>query len=162
MRNNSSKTSLFLMELIIAILFFSLASAVCIQLFVRSHIISNKSVELNYGVLWAQNTAELFYGCNGNAEQMAALLINSDVQNNGNKQVLTLYFDEDFHSLSSDQQLKDSSDTAVYRLTADILKDSGLMICNIIVENLENSQNIQPIYNLEVSLFPDKEASYEQ
>ena len=34
---NRSKTSLFLMELIIAILFFSLSCAVCIQLFFKAH-----------------------------------------------------------------------------------------------------------------------------
>lgn len=171
MRNNSSKTSLFLMELIIAILFFSLASAICIQLFVRSHIVSNESVELNYSVLWAQNTAELFYGCNGDAGQMAsllenekqtsALLENDDAQNHGAKQTLTLFFDRDFHSLNADQLLAASCDPAVYRLKADISKDSDLMTCNITVENLENTQEISPIYTLEVTLFPDKEVSYE-
>lgn len=162
MQNNSSKTGLFLMELIIAILFFSLASAVCIQLFVQSHIVSRQSVELNYGVLWAQNTAELFYGCNGNAEQMAALLENSDIQNNGNRHTLTLLFDRDFHSLDQEQQIKNSPDTAVYRLKADISEDSELMTCNIIVENVEDPQELQSIYSLEVSLFPDKEGSHEQ
>ena len=162
MQSSSSRTSLFLMELIIAILFFSLAGAVCIQLFVRAHIISGKSVELNYSVLWAQNTAELFYGCNGDTEQMAALLENSEVSDHGNGQTLTLLFDQDFHTLKSDPNIKDSADSTLYRLKADISKASELMTCNIIVENLENSQNIQPIYTLEVSLFPDKEASYEQ
>lgn len=162
MQSSSSKTSLFLMELIIAILFFSLASVICIQLFVRSHVISTKSVELNYSVLWAQNVAELFYGCDGSAEQMAAILENSGFQNDGNKQILTLLFDENFHSLTANPQFEESSDAAVYKLKADISKDSGLMTCNIIVENLENSQELQPIYTLEVSLFPDKEASYEQ
>lgn len=162
MRRSSSKTSLFLMELIIAILFFSLAAAVCIQLFVRSHIISNKSVELNYGVLWAQNTAELFYGCNGDAEQMAALLENSDIQSNGGSQIITLLFDKDFHSLSQKQQAKEFSDSSAYRLKADISKNSGLMTCSIIVENLENSKEAQPVYALELSLYPEKEVSHAQ
>ena len=162
MQSSSSRTSLFLMELIIAILFFSLAGAVCIQLFVRAHIISGKSVELNYSVLWAQNTAELFYGCNGDTEQMAALLENSEVSDHGNGQTLTLLFDQDFHTLKSDPNIKDSADSALYRLKADISKASELMTFNIIVENLESSKEPQTVYTLELSLFPDKEASHEQ
>ena len=42
-----SRSSLFLMEMIIAILFFSLASAVCIQLFARSHLLSTQTVNQN-------------------------------------------------------------------------------------------------------------------
>ena len=50
MRKNSS-SSLFLMELIIAILFFSLASTVCIQLFVKAHLLTEKSVNINQSIL---------------------------------------------------------------------------------------------------------------
>lgn len=38
-----SKTGLFLMELIIGILFFSLASAICIQIFVKAETMNNES-----------------------------------------------------------------------------------------------------------------------
>lgn len=40
-----SQSSLFLMELIVAILFFALASAICMQLFVQAKIINNQSIE---------------------------------------------------------------------------------------------------------------------
>ena len=63
--NTSSRSGLFLMELIISILFFSLASAVCVKLFVSSHTISKDSVELNHSLEWCQNVAEAFYGSNG-------------------------------------------------------------------------------------------------
>ena len=53
MRKNSS-SSLFLMELIIAILFFSLASTVCIQLFVKAHLLTEKSVNINQSILWTR------------------------------------------------------------------------------------------------------------
>ena len=43
----AKRSSLFLLELIIAILFFSLTSAVCVQIFVRAHLISRQTQELN-------------------------------------------------------------------------------------------------------------------
>ncbi len=53
-------SSLFLMELILAILFFSVASAVCVQIFVRSHVMSRQSEVLNHAVTVCTNTAETF------------------------------------------------------------------------------------------------------
>lgn len=60
-----SKSSLFLMELIVVILFFSLASTVCIQLFVKSHLLGKDTEALNNSVLQAQNLAEVFLGYQG-------------------------------------------------------------------------------------------------
>ena len=40
----AKRSSLFLLELIIAILFFSLTSAVCVQIFVRAHLISRQKI----------------------------------------------------------------------------------------------------------------------
>ena len=61
----SSKSSLFLMELIISILFFSIASAVCIQLFVKAHLLNVRTQEKNETVVWVQNLAELWDSCDG-------------------------------------------------------------------------------------------------
>ena len=56
-----SKSSLFLMELIIVIFFFALTSAVCLQVFVKAHETSRDTKNINYAVLWADNASELFY-----------------------------------------------------------------------------------------------------
>lgn len=58
----SSKSSLFLMELIIAILFFALASAVCIQLFVKAHLLGETTTEENKALLMCQNFSEIYLG----------------------------------------------------------------------------------------------------
>lgn len=58
----TSKSSLFLMELIIAILFFAMASAVCIQLFVKSHLLGNTTAEENHALLLCQNLSEIYLG----------------------------------------------------------------------------------------------------
>lgn len=60
-----SRSSLFLMELIIAILFFSLASAVCIRLFVKSHLVSESTVNQNHAITHAQNMAEVWLSVDG-------------------------------------------------------------------------------------------------
>ncbi len=72
-RRSSSKISLFLMELIIAILFFSLASAVCVRLFTSAHILSEDSINLSNAVTWSQNLAEAFYGSKGQLKEMEKL-----------------------------------------------------------------------------------------
>ena len=45
---NSSKSSLFLIELIIAILFFSIGSAVCVRAFVKAHSLSTDAKDLSF------------------------------------------------------------------------------------------------------------------
>lgn len=61
----TSKSSLFLMELIISILFFSIASAVCIQLFVKAHVLNTRTQDQNQMVVWSQNLAELWRAYDG-------------------------------------------------------------------------------------------------
>ena len=48
-RTPAKRSSLFLLELMIAILFFCLASAVCVQIFVKAHTTSRETQELNTG-----------------------------------------------------------------------------------------------------------------
>ena len=46
--NNTS--SLFLLELILAVLFFFVASALCIQIFTKAHLMSQDARDLNFAV----------------------------------------------------------------------------------------------------------------
>ena len=68
MRN--SRASLFLMELMISILFFSLSSAVCIQLFVKAHTINEKTEDKSNAILIAQDISEYFHHADGDKEQI--------------------------------------------------------------------------------------------
>ncbi len=166
MKNNaSSRSGLFLMELIISILFFSLAGAVCVKLFVNSHIISKNSVELNHALEWSQNVAEVFYGCNGDIEEMAALFQNqnqncylydaSDSPSDASE--LYLLFDVDFSPCVSYQ----NSGMIFYFVSATVEQKDQLLYCNIKVcdNDPENSQlqARELIYELTVSLYPQKE-----
>ena len=58
-RSRAQSSSLFLMELILAILFFSITSAVCVQFFVKSHLLSRSSDALNYAANECASVAEL-------------------------------------------------------------------------------------------------------
>lgn len=78
-----SKSSLFLMELIIALLFFSLASTVCIRLFVNAHSLSSQTVDMNYAVNYAQNMAEAFIGCDGDMQSLQAAMEESRLSEDG-------------------------------------------------------------------------------
>ena len=58
----SSKSGLFLIELIIAIVFFAVASAICTQLFVRAHLLSTRSRDMSAASAIAQNYVESLKG----------------------------------------------------------------------------------------------------
>ena len=56
----TKRSSIFLMELIIAILFFSLAATVCVRVFVKSHSLEQESIQLNHSISAATSVAEIF------------------------------------------------------------------------------------------------------
>ena len=59
-RRMSGRTGLFLLELIIAIFFFIIAAAVCIQLFVKSHMLGRETEELSEAIKICTNYAEQY------------------------------------------------------------------------------------------------------
>ncbi len=56
----TSKSGIFLLELIIVILFFSIASTVCIEMFVKSYTINLESTQLNTCIQISETIAESF------------------------------------------------------------------------------------------------------
>ncbi len=113
-----SKSSLFLMEVIIALLFFSLASTVCIRLFVKSHTLSNETKNLNYAVTQSQNLAEAFIGVDGDMEQLQALFPDSHLSNEN--QLLTVLDGDYTSTLTYTQQICDCINPIGSNVSADI------------------------------------------
>lgn len=72
-KNTPSKSSLFLIELIIAILFFTVASGICIQLFSKSYLLSQSSKNLSASSRLVANTAEVLESCGGSLEEVKSL-----------------------------------------------------------------------------------------
>ena len=93
------------MELIISILFFSVSGAICVQLFVKAHTLSEESVELNNSVLWTQNISEVFHGCEGNLHTIADFFSDNSIvlvsyEDNPEVGTLVMSFDEKWNLIS--------------------------------------------------------------
>lgn len=72
--NRSSKTVLFLIEMIIAIAFFAYSSAVCTSLFVKAHDISARTREETKAMTLAKSAGEVFKSQNGEASGISTVL----------------------------------------------------------------------------------------
>ena len=59
------KTSLLLMELLVMILVFALAAALCLQVFAKARDISEETARRDRAVVLARNAAELLKATNG-------------------------------------------------------------------------------------------------
>ena len=144
MRKNSS-SSLFLMELIIAILFFSLASTVCIQLFVKAHLLTEKSVNINQSILWTQNLAEGFLNSNGDLAGMKELF---DEKSELGEDHISLYFDSDWKPVAA------GTDSARYEVKLQLTAtDTSLVTAQIVSTDLKQTAETEPIYSLKVDKF---------
>ena len=129
-----TRSSLFLMELIIAILFFSLASAVCLRLYAKSHQLSTDASARNQAVNQTGNVAELIkYDLENGTRTLAEKYPDADIitanSNRTNADAKTvniedmysgsvIYFDKNWDACSVDQaeykliiQAQDSSAT---------------------------------------------------
>lgn len=90
-----SKSTLFLMELIISILFFALASTVCIRLFAKSHLLSKQTVDQNEMIIHVQNIADTFLAAEGVPDKIASVLTQAEYSEEF--QSFHLYFDKDWN-----------------------------------------------------------------
>ena len=88
-----SKTSLFLMELIITILLFAACGAVCVKLFVTSYVMTQDTVELNEAVSIAQGFAEVMRGTDGDID---SVLEHYPRAVRGGEGFFEVFYDDDF------------------------------------------------------------------
>lgn len=70
----TSKSSLFLMEMVIALLFFSICSAICIRVFAAASKDTVFSRNLNSASSLCQSAAEVFKACRGDIKKAAEIL----------------------------------------------------------------------------------------
>lgn len=149
-RKRASGSSLFLMELIIAILLFSLAAAICISAFAKSHLLHRDSVILNNAVNIVQNTAEAIRsGENGDEILDNLELLYPDYISNlrtgaSDSGFGNLLNNELIIGLNSDYTETPFGDTP-YSLVIECDYDRGLF-CSIITFNKGN----EPIFDLYV------------
>lgn len=124
-RNRARSSSLFLMELIIAILFFSVFSAVCVQFFVKSHLLSNDSNALNHAVNECASIAEIINTSDDLADSINMLKnlypdgIYPDIHTDTTESDILICYDDSFQECAKDD--------AAYLLSLHITAD-GQMI----------------------------------
>ncbi len=133
-----SRSSLFLMEMIIAILFFSLASAVCIQLFAKSHLLGRQTVNQNHAVTWAQSLADSYLTLDGNLGAVQELFpISSQTSENN----LRLSFDSNWDPCSPEDAV-----TFLADLKSTVADETGIMKAEITLYEISTPET--PIYTL--------------
>lgn len=81
------------MELIITILLFAACGAVCVKVFVASHVMTRETVELNEAVSIAQGFAEVMRGTDGD---FASVLEHYPDAIRGGEGYFEVYYDENF------------------------------------------------------------------
>jgi len=138
---NKSKSSLFLMELILAILIFAIAGAVCIQIFVKAHLISEKTQILNQSVTLCESAAELFYGYDGDLSQMQ-IQLDSQGLSEVSPGSLFIYFDDSFNVCNKE--------SAIYSLNISESVSNNMMNCDIKMIHISDDSET---YSLACKLF---------
>lgn len=128
-RTLPKRSNLFLMEMILAILFFSLASAVCMQLFVKARTLSQKTSQQNHAMSIAKSAASIFETGDGTLESLLSEYPDSLAE--GTK--LTIYYDEKWEACSSKE--------CQYRMTLKLdQQENGLTLADIQVEDSHHTE----------------------
>ena len=147
----TSKAPLVLMEQMVMLLVFALASALCLQAFVKSDDLSQHSVARDRAVVEAQNAAETLRtqgGDMGGALTRAAEALNGDYAQG----ILWVDYDEHWAPIDYDACGMEAP-AAVYRLEAQGVPTDvpGLLTASVAVENIEDRMTPEVLFSLNVS-----------
>lgn len=134
-RASGSKSSLFLIELIFVILFFSLSGAVCVRLFAQARITGDRSRALGEASVRAQEAAELYKYSGGDLGQVGTAL---GVPLDG--ETLAVEFDRDWQPAAGN---------GAYRMEIRNL-DGPFPRAEILVKNLAQNEDV---YRIQVSKY---------
>lgn len=131
-----SKSSLFLTEMILSILFFAIAAACCIQIFVKGHQISRHSENLNYAQNLASGMAETVMMAEGNADQILAIFPTAALGD----QTVIVYYDRSWEACEPE----DGS----FVLKATYIKTSDTISGEAMVSGVSKAPETECIYQL--------------
>ena len=140
--NNTS--SLLLLELILAVLFFSVASALCIQIFTKAHLMSQDARDLNFAVNEVSSMAEQISAGTLHSDTAAS---SDDTASNPSTQMpddslqdAAAYYDSSYASCEKAD--------AVYVLTVHYEPEDTLLKAHISMDTIADNRNI---YTLDVT-----------
>lgn len=139
-RTRAQTSGLFLLELILAILFFSIASAVCVQIFVRSRLMSDEAQALSHAVSECSGCAEVVSSAGG-VEDALTRLQELYPKGSYDAQSGQIYYDEENSPCEKEN--------AVSVLTIQISQDAQMLAAEIRMDDLGEAAE-DPIYELTV------------
>lgn len=99
-KNKPQTSGLFLLELLLAILFFSIAGAVCVRFFVKAHLLSADAGNLNVSVYESAGIAEVIRSSSG-MQQAVSALSRLYPEADSTASAFTVYYDGDFQACAS-------------------------------------------------------------
>ena len=143
----AKRSSLFLLELIIAILFFSLTSAVCVQIFVRAHLISRQTQELNMALEKVSGFSEVFLTGDSFSELLPEAADESENADGSAEYVVS--YDENW-------QICNSSDAA-YQVQIQIEPQGALLHGTFTARSASDTAETSVIYSMETDYCPQPE-----
>ncbi len=144
MNNNTggSKTSLFLMEMIIVTLVFAWGTAACVRCFANAHIMGRQTRELNHAAAIATGYAEVMRGTDGDIDSIFNVFPEAV---KGDDSYFTMFFDNDFNPCSPED--------AVYASDVTLLPNGAIQNMHIKIARIEDSSII---YELDATKYMNK------
>ena len=129
---------LLLIELFIALMFFSLAAAICLQLFIGAHNFSEDASNKSRATIESQNIAECFKAANGDMAETARLL---GCETDGD---IELWFDGDWNRVEHD---------GVFRACLYVMhnEDEGLTTASLMISQAQKTLIEYVVASVEVS-----------
>ena len=143
-QRHNNISSLFLLELILAVLFFSVASALCIQIFTKAHLMSQDARDLNFAVNEVSSMAEQISAGTLHSDTAAS---SDDTASDPSTQMpddslqdAAAYYDSGYASCEKAD--------AVYVLTVHYEPENTLLMAHISMDTIADNRNI---YTLDVT-----------
>lgn len=135
-RKKVSGSGLFLLEMMLSILFFSISAAVCVQVYAKAHLRSREAGDLNQAVICVSSAAEvlLHEGVNGLLEQIPE----PEKAEDG---VFCLYYTEDWMPTEAKQ--------AYARLTVSVREQEEMLYGELKASRMDGTE----IYSLDVRAY---------
>ncbi len=136
MDTKGSKTKLFLLEMVIILLFFAFAGAVCMNLFAKAKMISEQSTDLTQAMLQAQAAAEAVKTTGGDERELEKLIGGAP-----DEAGLIVYYDREWNPVKEKAN-------SVYAMKIELGREAGTLDSSISVDKAGAM-----IYDLNVSQY---------
>ena len=134
-----SKSSLFLLEIMLNILFFTVLVTICLQLFFKAHHLSTDTAILHKTATTCNSIAEVYQSAGNGEEMILNIYPKSIILNN----TIILYFDRNFTACAEFE--------SAYR--AVLSKDANTQLLHI---SFLRKDETEAIYQLDVSSYLSK------